>query len=99
VVFRGVSVLRAPARSAYFCLLKPSSMKRRINSAALMPVRFDALASLLICIGVSQIVVRFMMKVVWSHAIRVSRVIFDGMWVAVCLTIRCNDLRIAAWRD
>ena len=98
-MFRGVSVLLAPARSAYFCLLKPSSMKRRINSAALMPVRLDALASLLICIGVSQIVVRFMMKVVWSHAIRLSRLICDGIWVAVCLTPDSNGLRIAARRD
>jgi hypothetical protein len=41
-------------------LLNPSSMKRRISSAILMPVRFDAALSALICGSVSMIVVRFM---------------------------------------
>jgi len=80
-VFRGVSVLLAPARSAYFFLLNPSSTKRRINSATLMPVLFDALFSLLICIGVSQIVVRFMVSRVCLNAIRTSSTI-----------LRCPDL-------
>ena len=32
----------------YFCFLKPSSMKRRINSATFRPVRFDRSVSFLI---------------------------------------------------
>ena len=54
-------------------------MKRRINSAALIPVRFDALVSLLICIGVNQIVVRFMMLEVCYYAIPVSSVYFGAL--------------------
>ena len=59
-MFRGVSVLEAPARPAfYFCLLKPSSMKRLSSSATLRPVSFDAFLSLATCPGVIQTVVRF----------------------------------------
>lgn len=73
-------MLDAPARPAYLSLLNPSSTKRRINSATLMPVRLDALFSLLICIGVSQIVVRFMVVEVLRYAIHMSRTIFEGIW-------------------
>jgi hypothetical protein len=96
-VFRGVSVLLAPARPAfYFCLLKPSSMKRRISSAVLIPVLFDMPVSLAICCGDIQTVVRFIMTRVWITYIRLSSTIFWGLRAANCLTIRCNGLRISA---